>query len=265
MLVADVDGQFLAEVPDAYELVRPVPLGANAGQEERQARTNALEETLETAKAHEVVVCACDTTNDFHALRALLLSDRLGPIATLGLDSLTFLLDRMIAEICGVTIIHKQNRDSNEETTDPVLTAIPDFSGAGVKRAMERKDWQRFAQKSSELVSGTLALCRRLNIHCVMTALEVKRELWDEKGRFLGLQQGPLLRGRVSANDIPPLFQFFLHLQSRVDDQDQLKFGAWTVPKDGWPAGVRGTALQKLPPCIPNPHLHELLKKAGQL
>jgi len=268
LVVSDAEGQIAAECPSAYTMVLPPPLLPTASPAEHEERARVRDARLAEARDAAVVIWPCYTPEHHNSLLGALRQRRLGDVTTVGVDSLTFLLEKLIAAICGVAIIHKKGKDGEViEVQDPVLAAMPDFSGAGVHRSMEKQDWGRFAIKASEIVAATLALCDEFGYHCVMTALEVKRDLWEGepgKSRFLGTQQGPLIQGRMAPAVIPPRFQFLLRCASMMLPQrEKPVFAAYTVPADGWPAGVRGEAITTLPGIVDNPNLPAMLRRAS--
>jgi len=226
-------------------------------------RTTLRDERLAEAAAADVVVWPIHSPTDVSALQAALSAGRLGDAATLGLDSLTFTFESLIARICGISVFHKKGKDSEEEAVDQVMLNLPDFTGAGVKRAMEKTDWQRFAQKAIEIVVGCQAICQRRRMHFVCTALEEKRDIIDQKTeRLIETRMGPLIQGRAAGPLIPPKFGFYFRLAS-VTDEKGTRHGLYTQPANGWPAGVVGKAAQVLEPCILNPNLWDILGKVG--
>lgn len=271
VILADFDGQVRAEAPDAYEAVLPPLPGPEATPDEQEARQVQVRAIMAEAAKADVVIWPCSSLRNMHVLNAAIQMDRLGPLtgATYGCDGLTFMNDALIQDICGVTITRTAQGGGSVDVSDAVMQSLPDFSGAGVHRAMEQQDWGRFANKVNDVIWGTMQLCRAKGMSFVATALEEKREIWSGVGaarRFVKLQQGPTLRGSVSAADVPPKFMFYLRLASRLDEQATppvMKYAAFTVPLDGWPAGVRGKAAQILPHVIQNPDLADIAAAAG--
>lgn len=262
LIVGDADGKFAAECPDAYTVEIPPPSSVGDSNEAKERRNSLRDANLAEAAQADVVVWPIHSPMDVYALQAALAAGRLGDAATLGLDSLTFIFESLIARICGISVFHKKG-SADEEAIDRVMLELPDFTGAGVKRAMEKTDWQRFAQKAIEIVVGCQAICQRRRMHFVCTALEEKRDIIDQKSeRLIETRMGPLIQGRAAGPLIPPKFGLFFRLAS-VTDERGTRHGLYTQPANGWPAGVVGKAAQLLEPCILNPNLWDILGKVG--
>lgn len=267
ILVCDVEGQVQAECPSAFQLTMPERHAKDATDNVKQARIDLRTARIAESRDAAVVAWSCFSPTDAHAMLTALDAGVLGDFAVLGLDSATYLGDQLIANICGIGITHRSRDGGDEDAIDPVFAALPDFTGQGVHRSMEMKDWQRYAQKLSEMLAGFRYAAQRRKMHLIVTALEEQRELYEGEGRakkFLRLQKGPLLRGRASALDVPPLFGLYFRLESGVPEgQSKPTFCAWTAPRGGWPAGGRGKAHEILKACERDPNLWEILGRCG--
>jgi hypothetical protein len=265
MVVCDSEGQVAAECPSAFTVTLPPIPPKDAGADALKERNAKRDAILAEAITQPIVIWPIRRTADYDAFKAAMNAERLGERKTVCLDSYTYLLKKLIDEICGVSIVHKRKDGQDIEAIDPVYNALPDFTGTGVQRTMETKDWDRVLHLGASILSAAKDLTEPFGRHLVFTALAEKRDIFDGEGpnkRFLRTAQGPLFAGRALGTVIPPLFNYVFRCVTE-EENGRRTYKVQTAPHQGWPAGVRGKASQIWSTYELNPNLSALLKRLG--